>query len=73
MVERATHTRLIVFLGLALAASFSLAAAQDFPADVTRGRAVYERHCLACHGVGGWGDGPAAAPLLADDVKRAGA
>ena len=63
MVERATHTRLIVFLGLALAASFSLAAAQDFPADVTRGRAVYERHCLACHGVGGWGDGPAAAAL----------
>lgn len=37
--------------------------AQDYPADVTRGKAVYERHCLACHGVGGWGDGPNAGAL----------
>ncbi|HLZ36045.1 MAG TPA: cytochrome c [Nitrospira sp.] len=37
--------------------------AQDYPADVTRGKAVYERHCLACHGTGGWGDGPNAASL----------
>ena len=29
--------------------------AQDYPADITRGKAVYERHCQACHGVGGWG------------------
>ncbi len=40
-----------------------LAAAQDFPADVARGKAVYERHCLRCHGTGGWGDGPEAATL----------
>ena len=39
------------------------ASAQDFPPDVTRGKAVYERHCLACHGRGGWGDGPEAAAL----------
>jgi mono/diheme cytochrome c family protein len=32
--------------------------AQDFPADSTRGKAVYQRHCQACHGVGGLGDGP---------------
>lgn len=32
--------------------------AQDYPADTTRGKAVYQRHCQACHGVGGWGDGP---------------
>ena len=32
--------------------------AQDYPADTTRGKDVYQRHCLACHGVGGWGDGP---------------
>lgn len=37
--------------------------AQEYPADVTRGKAVYERHCLTCHGVDGWGDGPTAASL----------
>jgi mono/diheme cytochrome c family protein len=36
---------------------------QDFPADVTRGKSVYERHCLRCHGTAGWGDGPDAAAL----------
>lgn len=54
----------MVFLVLGLAASFNLTAAQDFPADVTGGRAVYERHCLACHGTGGRGDGPDAVALL---------
>lgn len=29
--------------------------AQDYPADTTRGKAVYQRHCQACHGVGGLG------------------
>ena len=37
--------------------------AQDYPPDVARGKAVYERHCQSCHGVGGWGDGPAADAL----------
>ncbi len=37
--------------------------AQDFPADMARGKAVYARHCQACHGAGGWGDGPDAAAL----------
>jgi mono/diheme cytochrome c family protein len=37
--------------------------AQEYPADITRGKAVYERHCQACHGVGGWGDGPDAKAL----------
>ena len=32
--------------------------AQEYPSDITRGKAVYARHCQACHGVGGWGDGP---------------
>ena len=32
--------------------------AQEYPADITRGKAVYQRHCQACHGAGGWGDGP---------------
>ncbi|MGH7146441.1 MAG: c-type cytochrome [Nitrospiraceae bacterium] len=37
--------------------------AQDYPADTTRGKDVYQRNCQACHGVGGWGDGPDAKAL----------
>ena len=37
--------------------------AQDCPADVNRGKVVYERHCLACHGAHGRGDGPEAQSL----------
>ncbi len=37
--------------------------AEEYPADTTRGKAVYERNCQACHGVGGWGDGPDAKAL----------
>ena len=37
--------------------------AQDFPADTTRGKGVYQRNCQNCHGVGGWGDGPDAQTL----------
>jgi mono/diheme cytochrome c family protein len=37
--------------------------AQEYPADAARGKTVYERHCLVCHGAGGGGDGPKAATL----------
>lgn len=37
--------------------------AQDYPPDMSRGKAVYERHCVSCHGPGGWGDGPSAVLL----------
>ncbi|MEK9141736.1 MAG: cytochrome c [Nitrospirota bacterium] len=37
--------------------------AQDYPPDITRGKAVYQRHCQDCHGLTGRGDGPAAASL----------
>lgn len=40
-----------------------LSQAQDYPPDITRGKAVYERHCQGCHGIGGYGDGPEAAAL----------
>lgn len=33
-------------------------------ASLARGRASYERHCAACHGAAGTGNGPAAASLL---------
>ncbi len=42
---------------LALCVAQGLLLAQDYPADVTRGKAVYTRHCESCHGVGGHGDG----------------
>jgi mono/diheme cytochrome c family protein len=32
--------------------------AQDYPPDRARGKALYERHCQACHGQTGRGDGP---------------
>ena len=37
--------------------------AQEYPADITRGKDVYQRHCQACHGAGGFGDGPDAKNL----------
>ena len=37
--------------------------AQDYPPDITRGKAVYQRHCQDCHGLTGRGDGPAASSL----------
>lgn len=43
--------------------SISSLYAQDYPPDLTRGRAVYERHCQSCHGPTGRGDGSAAASL----------
>ena len=40
-----------------------LVEAQEYPADITRGKSVYMRHCQSCHGVAGWGDGPDAQAL----------
>ena len=37
--------------------------AQDYPADLARGKAVYVRQCQSCHGVSGYGDGPEAHSL----------
>jgi mono/diheme cytochrome c family protein len=34
--------------------------AQEYPADLARGKALYERNCMACHGAKGYGDGPSA-------------
>jgi mono/diheme cytochrome c family protein len=52
-----------VLAGLLGLAFCSFLHAQGYPADITRGRAVYERNCQGCHGVGGWGDGPDAKAL----------
>lgn len=62
-----THSHVSLLIVAGLVAVNSLASpslqAQDYPPDISRGKAVYTRHCLACHGPGGWGDGPAAASL----------
>ena len=58
-----TIVPVIVVAGLTGLVFHSFVRAQDYPADTTRGKAVYERHCQACHGVGGWGDGPDAQTL----------
>jgi mono/diheme cytochrome c family protein len=53
-----TIASVIVIAGLMGLLFHSLLQAQEYPADITRGKGVYERHCQACHGVAGWGDGP---------------
>ena len=54
---------LLFFLLVPGMAGLRLSEGQEFPADVARGKGVYERHCLSCHGAGGWGDGPDAGTL----------
>ena len=58
-----TIAPVIVVAGLMGLAFYSFLYAQDYPADITRGKDVYQRHCQACHGAGGWGDGPDAKAL----------
>jgi mono/diheme cytochrome c family protein len=58
-----TIVPIIVVTGLMGVAFYSSPHAQDYPSDTTRGKAVYERHCQACHGIGGLGDGPDAKAL----------
>jgi mono/diheme cytochrome c family protein len=60
MIPAITVTMSAGILGLLLSSGLQ---AQDFPADVARGKTVYERHCIKCHGPGGWGDGPEASLL----------
>lgn len=59
---------LLVPIGLVLSPLY----AQDYPPDITRGKAIYQHHCLDCHGLTGRGDGPAAASLkvLPADFQR---
>jgi len=49
--------------GVSFLLSVLSVAAQDLPADLTRGKALYQDHCATCHGQTGWGDGPTAASL----------
>jgi len=55
--------RITLSMGIICLLFAPLLRAQEYPADITRGKAVYQRHCQACHGAGGWGDGPDAKAL----------
>ncbi len=49
----------IVVLGM----TGSLVFAQDSQGDIKSGEAIYQQHCLRCHGSSGSGDGPEGAYL----------
>ena len=55
--------RVTLSMGVIGLLSAPLLQAQEYPADITRGKDVYKRHCQACHGAGGLGDGPDAKDL----------
>ena len=64
-VARMTISAIVLAVGVVVTGGIIpvLLYGQDFPPDVTRGKSVYTSHCVACHGAGGWGDGPQAATL----------
>ncbi len=48
----------LIAIALSIGPATPLILAQDYPADVSRGKTIYERHCMTCHGARGYGDGP---------------
>jgi mono/diheme cytochrome c family protein len=56
------HMCVSLTLAIMLFASIPVRA-QDYPADISRGKLIYARHCAACHGTQGHGDGPNAVLL----------
>ena len=53
--------KIAALLGAVLSVSWALPLtlpAQEYPPDISRGKALYERHCMTCHGPRGYGDGP---------------
>lgn len=56
---RTISLALLMLSGLALAAD-----SQKRPTDEQRGKELYERHCVSCHGAQARGDGPATQALV---------
>jgi mono/diheme cytochrome c family protein len=52
------------FVAVTLLAGVAWAADPKRPTDEQRGKELYERHCVACHGASAAGDGPATASLV---------
>ena len=55
--------KIIFIVGIIGLLCTPLSHAQEYPADSTRGKSVYQQHCQACHGTGGQGEGPDAKTL----------
>ena len=53
-----------LFVVLVICFLSSWVAAQYIPGDPNRGKLIYVKHCLRCHGETGKGDGPDAAVLI---------
>lgn len=60
---RSMHRTFALAAGLCLFLSTVPLSAQDLPADLTRGKTLYQTHCATCHGPAGRGDGPTAESL----------
>jgi mono/diheme cytochrome c family protein len=62
---------LIVFIGLSLflLVSGKRTYAQEPMVDPARGEAIYQKHCLRCHGPNGEGNGPDASSLMVAPVN----
>lgn len=50
--------RLVLFGALALGLVIRVQAAADTGGNALKGKPIYEKHCLLCHGPQGRGDGP---------------
>lgn len=73
-MNRTAPGRLLLHSGTLLCLGLMTAAASSAPAidrvmaavpDAAHGKILYLKHCPACHGPHGWGDGPRAIPALA--------
>lgn len=56
--------KILVICAMTVVLACSLVSAQVGPAHLIRGQALYEQHCLACHGKAGDGRGPDAQYLI---------
>lgn len=73
-MNRAAPARVLLHWGAVLGVCLMTAASSSPPSvdqvmaaapDAAHGKVLYLKHCPACHGSHGWGDGPRAIPALA--------
>jgi cytochrome c6 len=57
-MKRVCHA-MVLFTGLLVGLLLSLPRSINAAGDPAQGKAIYDKHCVACHGPQGMGDGPA--------------